>query len=165
MFRLFDLIDIAEGEVNAGLIQHSLKNFHTFNTTELENIHSRVLTMIKSLDVKKTNFDFEFNRIMAGAIIYYFAYEGAKYSNTLYNPGQYDLKSILKSCGIAENSTFKPLEIITQIGIKALAGDITFNKATIDKYFNMFWKNEDNPLRDILLKRFDDMQSRPVLTR
>src|SRR5262245_32965895 len=86
MFRLFDecVDNTSIKEINRSLLKITLKNFSSLNTTELEIRHSRALDLLEKLDVENTEFDAEYNRIIAGVIIYALAYETTKYNNTVY---------------------------------------------------------------------------------
>ena len=71
MFRLFgDVENTSIKEINRSLLEITFKNFPSLNTTELEIRHSLAFAMLKKLDVESTEFDAEYNRIIAGAQLF-----------------------------------------------------------------------------------------------
>lgn len=157
MFRLFDECpdNASIKEINRNLLEITYKNFPSLNTTELEVRHSRAFAMLEKLDLESMDFDAEYNRIIAGVIIYALTYETTKYDNTKFGY-LYSLKmpQLFDKCQIPD-SKFMYEELILILANKALEEKvIPFDENTINRYFDCFRDGENNPLRSILLKRF-----------
>jgi len=157
MFRLFDECpeNTSVKEINRSLLETTFKSFPSLNTTELEVRHSRAFAMLKKLDVENADFNIEYNRIIAGAIIYALAFETTKYDKTEYGYlYPLHMNELFHKCNIPDSKLYYE-ELILVFAKKALEEKvIPFDDNTIKKYFGCFHDNEKNPLRRILLERF-----------
>ena len=164
MFHLFNNQCVENNsvkEINRNLLEVTLKNFPPLNTAELEMRHSLAFAMLEKLDVENTEFDAEYNRIIAGTIIYALSFETTKYNHTMHG-SLYPLyiPQLFDKCQITDSKLYYE-ELILVLAKKALEDKvIPFDENIINQYFGCFHGNEINSLRDILLSRFATTQKK-----